>query len=186
MPVTVISRLALGRWIFVAVVVALAAGALFWTAFHPESGASYDPNGPVASIGAARVGGFLGGVACLLGFAYCLYLPISSRGRAVWIEGSELVFVDDFGRHRVPLAEIERTELGTDSANASGVPIVFWRDRALSPRRRQGPHSNFDHGGRKGNRAGTVAGGAGKPARQPPGISCVIGIFLLMPTDRFL
>lgn len=125
MPVTVISRLALGRWIFVAVVVALAAGALFWTAFHPESGASYDPNGPVASIGAARVGGFLGGVACLLGFAYCLYLPISSRGRAVWIEGSELVFVDDFGRHRVPLAEIERTELGTDSANASGVPIVF-------------------------------------------------------------
>lgn len=125
MSVTIISRLALGRWISIAVVVALAAWALFWTAFHPESGASYDPNGPAAQIGAARVGGMLGGLACLLGLAYCLYLPISTRGRAVWIEEKELVFADDFGRRRVLLAEIERVEFGTDTANASGVPIVF-------------------------------------------------------------
>ena len=125
MPVTVISRLALGRWISIAVVVALAAGAFFWGGLHPQAHPRYEPNGPIAQIGAARVGGFLGGIACLLGLAYCLYLPISSRGRALWIEGRELVFVDDFGCRRVPLAEVEHAELSTDTASAGAIPIVF-------------------------------------------------------------
>jgi hypothetical protein len=73
MPVTVISRLALGRLIFGAVVIALAAWVFFWGALHPRSVPKYDPNGPVAQIGATRVGGFLGGAVCLLGLADTSY-----------------------------------------------------------------------------------------------------------------
>lgn len=125
MPVTVISRLALGRLIFGAVVIALAAWVFFWGALHPRSVPKYDPNGPVAQIGATRVGGFLGGIVCLLGLAFSLNMMISSRGRAIWVESGQLVFAGGMGRRRIPLADIQHVSLGTDTGYARGIPLVF-------------------------------------------------------------
>jgi hypothetical protein len=125
MPVTVVSRLALGRWISIAAVVAIAGGAFFWGASHPQSHPRYDSNGPVAQTGAIRVGGFIGGVICLFGLAYCIYLPVSGRGRAIWIQNDQLIFADGLSPKRVPLAMIADIRLGSTKEYASGFPMTF-------------------------------------------------------------
>lgn len=117
MPVTVIAKLALGRWVVVGVVAALAAWALFAMALHP--GAS-DP----IETGAVRVGGFLGGIVALAGLIYGVCVPAIARGRAVWIQDGQLVHVD-VGRMRTPLTQIQDVTLGDDTANASGVQLRY-------------------------------------------------------------
>lgn len=122
---TIISRLALGRWISLGVVVALAGAVFFWSASHPRSHPTFEPNGSVAQTGAIRVGGFIGGIICLLGLTYCLYLPVSSRGRAIWIENDHLIFADGLSPKHVPLAMIAEVRLGSTKEYASGFPMTF-------------------------------------------------------------
>lgn len=125
MPVTIISRLALGRFISVVAVAALVAWAFFWGALHPQSLPNYDPNGPIAQIGAAKAVGFLGGITCLLALIFSLNMLIFSRGRAIWIENGQLVLVGGLGRRQIPLCDIENVGLGTDTEYARGIPLVF-------------------------------------------------------------